>query len=260
MSGGDGSSGSSKSVSTVSNDPWSPQQPHLTDLFSQAKSLTHNPDGSIKSAQSYPGDTYATMAPESSQALTMATNRATQGSDVTRGANQFAGDVLSGKYLEQGNPYFDAVASKAKDAVNGQYGQYGRSNGGMHDAAVAREIGGLAYQDYGNQLNLMSTMAGQSPQIAQADYFDANALNAVGQQRQSEAQNLIGEATNKWNFEQQAPFDALKAYQDFISGSYGGTQQQVAPVYGTPAWQQYLGAGLGAAGTAGGIASLFMGG
>jgi hypothetical protein len=200
------------------------------------------------------------MAPESAQALTMASNRATQGSDVTRNASQFAGDVLGGKYLDQGNPYFQDVASKAKDAVNAQYGGYGRSNSGMHDAAVGREIGALAYQDYGNQLNLMNSVMGQSPQIAQADYFDANALNAVGQQRQTEAQNLINQDVSKWNFNEQAPFDALKAYQDFISGSYGGTQQSVQPVYNTPAWQQYLGAGLGTAGTAAGIAGLFMGG
>lgn len=258
MSGGGGSSGSSKAVSTVSNDPWGPQQPHLQDLFSQAKTLTHNTDGSIKPAQYYPGQTYATMAPESSQALGQIAQRANQGSDVTRGANSFASDVLSGKYLNQGNPNFDAVASKAKDAVNAQYGGMGRVGGGMHDAAVAREIGSLAYQDYGNQLNLMNSVLGQSPQLAQADYIDPNALNAVGQQRQNEAQNIIGADVNKWNFDQQAPFDALKAYQDFISGSYGGTQQQVQPVYGTPAWQQYLGAGLATAGTGANIAGLFM--
>jgi hypothetical protein len=258
VSSGGGSSGSSKQVSTVNSDPWSKQQPHLQTLFTQAKNLTQNPDGSIKTAQYYPGQTYATMAPESATALTSIANRATQGSDVTRNANAFAGDVLGGKYLDQGNPHFDAVASKAKDAVNANYGQYGRSNSGMHDAAMTREIGSLAYQDYANQLNLMNSVLGQSPQLAQADYFDANALNAVGQQRQSEAQNIIGAGLDKWNFEQQAPFDALKAYQDFISGSYGGTQQQVSPVYNTPAWQQYMGAGLGAAGTAANIAGLFM--
>lgn len=259
MSSGGGSSGS-KQVSTVSNSPWAPQQPYIKKMFPAAEKLTFNNDGSVKPAQYYPGQTYATMAPESTQALQMIGDRAQQGSDVTRGANTFASDVLSGKYLDQGNPHFQDVASKARDAVNAQYGQYGRSNSGMHDAAVAREIGGLAYQDYANQLNLMSSAMGQAPQLAQADYFDANALNAVGAQRQSEAQNLIGSAVDKWNFEQQAPFDALKAFQDFISGSYGGTQQQVQPVYGTPAWQQGLGAALGVGGLAASAAPLFMGG
>jgi hypothetical protein len=258
MSSGGGSSGSSKQVSTVNSDPWAPQQGHLTSMFDSAKNLTHNEDGSIKPAQYYPGQTYATMAPESAQALTSITNRANQGSDVTRGANQFAGDVLSGKYLDQGNPNFEAVASKARDAVNANYAGMGRSNSGMHDAAVGREISSLAYTDYANQLNLMNSVMGQSPQLAAADYADADRLNQVGAARQGEAQNILGADINKWNFQEQAPFDALRAYQDFISGSYGGTQQTTQPVYGTPAWQQYMGAGLAGAGTAANIAGLFM--
>lgn len=257
MSSKGGSSGSSKSVTTVNSSPWSPQQPHLTSMFDSAKDLTHNADGSIKSAQYYPGSTYATMAPESAQALTSIASRANAGSDVTRNASGFASDVLGGKYLDQGNPNFEAVASKARDAVNANYGAYGRSNSGMHDAAVGREVGALAYQDYANQLNLMNSVLGQSPQIAQAEYADANALNAVGQQRQQEAQNILGADINKWNFEQQAPFDALKAYQDFISGSYGGTQQQISPIYNTPGWQQGAGLGLSALGTAANLYGAF---
>lgn len=248
--------GQSKAVSTVSNNPWGPQQSHLTDLFSQAKDLTHNTDGSLKTQQYYPGSTYAPMAPETSRALQMTADRANQGSDVTRNANTFASDVLSGKYMDQGNPHFDAVASKARDAVNANYAGSGRSNSGMHDAAVAREIGGLAYQDYANQMNLRSSVLGQSPQLAQADYADANMLAGVGSARQQEGQNLLNADISKWNFNEQAPYEALRAYQDFISGSYGGTQQQVQPQYNTPAWQQYLGAGVGTAGTAVSAASL----
>lgn len=257
MSSGGGSSGSSKSVSTVSNDPWSGQQSYLTDLFSNAKNLTHNADGSIKPVDQYPGQTYATMTPETSQALTAIANRANAGSDVTRGANSFASDVLSGKYLDQGNPYFQDVASKATDAVNANYGRYGRSNSGMHDAAVAREVGALAYNDYANQLNLMNQVAGQAPALAQSDYYDAQQLGSVGAARQQEAQNQITDARANWNAQQQAPYDALQAYQDFISGTYGGSTRTSTPVYNTPSWQQYLGAGLGAAGTAASLYSMF---
>lgn len=257
MSTGSGSSGSSKSVSTVSNDPWSGQQSYLTNLFSNAKSLTQNADGSIKPQEQYPGQTYAGMAPETSQALTDISARANAGSPVTQGADQFAGDVLSGKYLNQDNPNFQAVAQKATDAVNGNYGALGRSNSGMHDSAVAGAVGNIAYNDYTNQLNLMNSVLGQSPQIAAADYADANQLGAVGAARQAEGQNQITDAEAKWNGQQQAPYDALKAYQDFISGTYGGTSTTTQPVYNTPAWQQYVGAGTAAAGTAAQLASLF---
>lgn len=257
MSTGAGSSGSSKQVSTVSSAPWSGQQSYLTDLFSNAKGLTHNTDGSIKPIQQYPGQTYAGMAPESSQALTSIAARANAGSPITTGADQFAGDVLGGKYLNQGNPNFQAVAQKATDAVNGNYGAYGRSNSGMHDSAVAGAVGNIAYNDYTNQLNLMNSVLGQSPQLAAADYADATQLGNVGAARQQEGQNQITDAESKWNAQQQAPYDALKAYQDFISGTYGGTSQTTQPIYNTPAWQQYLGAGIGAAGTAASLYSAF---
>lgn len=260
MSGGGGSSGSSKQVSTVNNTPWAPQQQPLQDMFAAAKGLTFNTDGSIKPLAQYPGQTYAGMSPESAQALTMTADRANAGSDVTRGANAFASDVLSGKYLNQTAPGWDAVADKARGAVNGNYGAMGRSNSGSHDAAVSGEIGRLQYQDYGNQLNLMNSVLGQSPQLAAADYADSNALNQVGAQRQQDAQNHITAAQAQWNGTQQAPFDALKAYQDFITGTYGGQSTSSQPVYNTPGWQQGLGAGIGAAGTAANIASLFMGG
>lgn len=257
MSDGGGSSGSSKSVSTVSSDPWSGQQSYLTDLFSNAKGLTHNADGSIKPIEQYPGQTYAGMAPETSQALTSIADRATAGSPITRNADQFAGDVLGGKYLDQGNPNFQAVADRARDAVNANYAGKGRSNSGYHDEAVANSVGNIAYNDYTNQLNLMNSVLGQSPGLAAADYADATQLGNVGAARQAEAQNQITDSEARWNAQQQAPYDALKAYQDFISGTYGGTSTTSQPVYNTPAWQQYLGAGLGAAGTGASIASLF---
>lgn len=258
MSDGGGSSSSSKQVSTVNSSPWGPQQQPLQDMFAAAKGLTFNGDGSIKPIAQYPGQTYAPMAPESSEALNSIAARARAGSPVTQGADQFASDVLSGKYLNQDNPNFQAVADKARDAVNGNYGAYGRSNSGMHDAAVAGAVGNIAYNDYTNQLNLMNSVLSQSPQIAAADYADPVQLGNVGAARQQEGQNQITDAEARWNASEQAPFDALKAYQDFITGTYGGQSTSQTPVYNTPAWQQYLGAGLGAAGAGASIASLFM--
>jgi len=253
MSFGGGSSGSSKQVSTVSNAPWQPQQQPLKDMFAAAKGLTFNSDGSIKPIAQYQGQTYASMAPESSRALQAITARANAGSDVSRGANAFASDVLSGKYLNQTAPGWDAVVDKARSAVNGNYGAMGRSNSGSHDAAVSGEIGRLAYQDYANQLNLMNSVAGLSPQLAAADYADADRLNAVGAQRQQEGQNQITAAEAAFNGQVRAPFDALQAYQDFISGTYGGMSTSSQPIFNPSGVQQGIGTGLAALGTAANI-------
>jgi len=160
MSGG----GGEKSSTAVQNTaPWSGQQPYLNKLFKSADAQTFNKDGSVKTKAYYPGSTYAGMAPESAQALTATADRATAGSPVLKGAQGFATDVLSGKYLNEENPNFQAVAGRARDAVNANYGGWGRTNSGLHDRAVADSVGNLAYQDYANQLNLMNSVAGQAP-------------------------------------------------------------------------------------------------
>lgn len=248
MSGGGGQP--KTTTSTTNSAPWTAQQPYLKGLFSSAQGLEMNPDGTPKAKDYYPGSTYAGMAPESSQALTDITKRATDGSPVLAGANQYATDVLGGKYLNQTAPGWDAVVGRAEDAVNANYAKAGRTNSGYHDKAVADSIGNLAYQDYQAQLDRMTQVAGQAPGLAQADYVDPNALNAVGQQRQQEGQNVINSDVQRFNYEQQAPEAALQAYQDFINGNYGGSTSSVQPYFQQPDWMNYLGAGLGIAGAA----------
>lgn len=248
MSGGGGEQKSSTAVQNTA--PWSGQQPYLNKLFKSADSMTFNADKSIKTKSYYPGQTYAGMAPESSQALQMTADRANAGSPVLKGAQGFATDVLSGKYLNQDNPNFQAVAGRARDAVNANYGGWGRTNSGLHDRAVADSVGNLAYQDYANQLNLMNSVAGQAPGLAQADYVDPQMLNQVGQQRQGEAQNLINSDVQRFNYDQNAEAQALQDYMNFIQGSYGGSSQTTTPFYQPSQWQGLLGTGLQAAGTA----------
>lgn len=245
--------GQQKSSTTTTNSaPWTAQQPYIKNLFTAAQGLEMNADGTPKAKPYYPNSTYAGMAPESAQALEGIAGRANAGSPITRGADQFGADVLSGKYLDQGNPYFQGVADKARDAVNANYAKAGRTNSGYHDEAVASSVGQLAYNDYQNQLGLMNNVAQYSPQLAAADYADSDRLNAVGQARQGEAQNLTNADIQRFNYEQQAPEAALQAYQDFISGSYGGSTSSVQPYYQQPGWQTGLGyglAGLGALGS-----------
>ena len=250
MSGGGGKA--SKATSNQSSAPWTAQQPYLTKLFSAADKQTFDSSGNVKTKAYYPGSTYAGMAPESAEALTGTADRARAGSDVLRGAQGFATDVLGGKYLSQDNPNFQAVAGRARDAVNANYGGWGRSNSGLHDRAVADSVGNLAYQDYANQLNLMNSVAGQAPGLAQADYNDLNALNQVGQHRQGEAQNQTNADIDRYNYDNNAALQALQDYQDFINGNFGGSSQTTTPYYSPPAWQGLLGTGLQAAGTAAG--------
>jgi hypothetical protein len=74
-------------------------------------------------------------------------------------------------------------------------------------------------------------MAAQlAPQLAQQDYFDAQQLAQVGQQRQGHLQDLINAEIQRYNAIQQAPINELALYQNFIGGNIGGDRTTMQPV------------------------------
>lgn len=84
----------------------------------------------------------------------------------------------------------------------------------------AANLGGRIYDSQlGNQFNW-----GQLAQsLAQGDYNDLDRLLQAGGIMQGQDQRGIDEAVNRWNFDQNAPNDALMRYLAAISGNYGGT-------------------------------------
>jgi hypothetical protein len=76
----------------------------------------------------------------------------------------------------------------------------------------------------------MDSAAQLAPQLAQQDYFDAQQLAQVGQQRQAQLQNLINAEIQRYNAIQQAPINELALYQNFIGGNIGGTKTTTTPM------------------------------
>lgn len=234
---------------TVNSAPWVAQQKPLKNLFSRAENLYQA--GPIRY---YPGDTRADLSPTSQSALQGIALRGQQGSPLNRMSGQYVSDVLGGKYLNQEAPGFDAVARRAMDAVNSRIASRGRYGSGAHDAAVADSIGALRYQDYANQLARMDQAAALAPTIAGQDFIDLNAMLGAGDRYQTQLQDEIDADMARYSYEQEAPYDQLQRYQDFIMGNYGGTTQTMSPASrGASPWQQLLGGGLALAGTAGNL-------
>lgn len=161
---------------TVSSKPWGEQIPYLKEVFGEAQQNYNNP------MQYFPGSTVAPFSPESNIAMNLTSNRALTGSPLVAGAQGYAGDVLSGGYLNSNpafnylhdtasggmldsNPYLNAMYDKAwsrvAPSISGQFGSAGRFGSGFHKAALGDAANNLAtdiyYRNYqnerGNQMN-----------------------------------------------------------------------------------------------------------
>lgn len=227
------SGGSQGTTTTVQQaDPWSKQQPHLEEVFQEARRLYRQPGPYY-----YPGQTTAPFSPETELALTAQAARSISGSPYVAAAGQETLDTLGGNYLSAGNPYFSAmtgrIANELRPRLDSQFSASGRYASGAHQEAAARALAdaasSLAYQNYTDERANMQRAAAFVPQLAQMDYADIAQLAAVGQAREQMQQALINDQIARFNFAQQLPYNKLMQYSGLIQGSYGGTQTTTSP-------------------------------
>lgn len=248
-------------TSNEKRDPWAPSQPHLNNILQGAGQNYSN----RLNQQYFPGQTYAGFSPESEYGLTAMKNRAMAGSPVTQNASTMVGDTLGGSYLSAGNPYFSAMADRVTGqtlpAITAQWQRAGRGtgNGAVIEAAgrgLGDAIGSLAYQNYGDERARQFQAAGMSPQIAAAEYGDAERMMGVGSMREGMTQRGIDEAMARYAFDQNRQADALKEYAGFTapiaglggeSNSTSTTSQKSSPL------QTALGVGMMGASMFGGM-------
>jgi hypothetical protein len=142
-------------------------------------------------------------------------------------------NILKGGFLS-GNPQLqsiiDSSAGDIRNAVGANYAGAGRYGSGMHDGAVAREVGDMSsqlrYGDYNNQLGRMDQAASAA---SNANAGDAQiALGALGQQG-----NL--------------PFAGMQNLSSSLAALFNGGQSNSVSYAPNPMWGA-VGAGLGAAG------------
>ena len=192
----------------------------------------------------YSGQTYISPSAQTQTALQAAQNRALAGNPLLPAAQQQQQDVIGGQYL-QNNPYFNqALAGAAQgatqnynDALNAatsgasKAGRYGsnvmqeQQNRAANTFAntLANKYGELSYQNYGAERARQEAAAAQAPSLAAADYGDIQQLANVGKMGEQYQQTALQADIDRFNFEQNKPYQKLSAYLGAAYGAPTGT-------------------------------------
>jgi len=245
---------------TSTSAPWSAQQPYLTRGFQQAQNLL-NQGG----PQYYPGQTVAPFGQDTNNALNMFRQQAVRGSGVPDAATGQLQQTLQGDYLNS-NPYLDAMYNQAAGqvgenyreavapSIGAQFDSAGRYGSGMYqnmmqnsEQQLGNTLSGLASSIYGtnytNERNNQMQALSMSPQVAPLSYYDASQLLNVGEMKDAKTQQGLTDKFNRYQFNQERPYDNLGRYMGYLGGSYGQTNTQ--PYNSTANTLGLVGTGLG---------------
>lgn len=100
----------------------------------------------------------------------------------------YAGDVLGGKYLGEGNPYLqqmiDSTSGDVTNRVQSAFGSAGRTGSGANTGVLTRELakseGGLRYADYDAERARMAAAMAAVPGLNEAQYSGLNTIGSLG--------------------------------------------------------------------------------
>lgn len=278
MSGGS----STPSEQTQVTEPPAFQKPYLLKGFNYAEDAYDN------AASASPNQLVPSFDSATKQAHQMIEQRALNGSPLNSQASGLVGSTLQGDYLSAGNPYFgDAFNASMQPVfenytdvilpqIDSRFARAGRFNSAAQDRAMENADQNLmetmvntasraAFDNYNQERGMQQQAISLAPMIANQDYVDAQALSAVGGQREAKAQDMI-------DARYQQPFYNAQNYMGLVGGNFGNNTIQKQSFKKPSALASYaggalsggalgamvggpLGAGLGA-GIAGGMALL----
>lgn len=263
---------SGQQVVTQNQDPWSGQQPYLTKGFEQAESRILNKPGEY-----FPESTVVPFDSRTTQGLGMIENRALRGSDALRNSNANVAATAGGGFLNS-NPYLQGAVDNASEGVirnyqkaimpglDSRFSASGRYGSGLHKSAMddSQEIlsdqlgdiaSNMAFGNYSNERDRMLSASSLSPQMAAADYMDAEQMRGVGQAYEQQQGAQLQDDINRFYHDQDAEKKALADYMSLVAGgSFGSSTTTSQPIYSNK-----LGQGLGAAATLAGIGAAGFG-
>lgn len=139
----------------------------------------------LQSASSAVQSAYNQNAPQVQQIASMIqgglpglADKAFGSNPLVTAAQGYNTDVLSGKYLDAGNPYLSGIISSTADdvtnRVNGAIGLRGRTGGDAHSQILGRELASaentLRYGDYNSERERMAAASAGAPGLASAEY------------------------------------------------------------------------------------------
>jgi len=254
--GGGGDTGGSSSTTVQKADPWIGQQPYLQYGFAEAQNQYAN-----QVPQYYPGQITAPLDPlsELGQAHVVSqTPQMEQFSNLTASSNAF--NMNQGRD-PQTNPYLQSAIQAALDPMVRDFNDAGGTMSQIRSEAITNDQLGGSRQGIAEGLaadRLQRNMLGTAAQMANQGYQGAQdaatrsialapqtqsmmttpgaTLDAVGAQRQAYEQQLINDAVQEWNFQQNLPSAMLSQFMNLIQGNWGGTS--TATSTGTGGYQR----------------------
>ena len=192
----------------------------------------------------YAGQTYVSPSAQTTSALGLAGQRAMAGNPLLPAAQQQQQDVIGGQYL-QNNPYFNQAIAGAGQAATQTYNdairqaQGGASMAGRYGSGASADIqnraantlattlankyGDLAYANYAGERGMQNQAAMNAPALAQADYGDIQQLLNVGKTQEDYSKTALQADIDRFNFEQNKPYQKLSAYLGAAYGAPTGT-------------------------------------
>jgi len=238
---------------TTTNSPPAHVQPYSQDYLAQAQGVANQP------YQPYGGARVADFTPSQNLGFGMSLANAMGSFGAGQDANRTLQDTINGKYLTaDSNPYLsgavDTALGKAGSAVNNQFSgnNYGSSG---HEEWLGRSLANTALpfysQNYQNERNNQLQASMYAPGLSSSNIA---AMQAGGLQQQGLNQQLNDVGYNEYLQALGFPYQQLNTMGGAIANASGNYGSQTGP---NPYQTNRLGAGLGGAATAAGLASLF---
>ena len=270
---------SAPTTQNMESKPWEAVQPHLQNVFNEAKDIYYN-----DRPQYFPDDTYLPYSQDTMQGLDQMRGLSNNNQLVGAATND-ATKTLSGNYLNS-NPYLDSVikntAGDITRNVGSSFAAGGRYGSNAMASTLADSIGDMSSSmrmgNYQNERDNMARYQALAPQNNALQYDPANQMMNVGSILEAKDYEALNSDINRFNFNENSRSNALNQYNSLLNnGLQFGTQTGVStqPVYGGSKMQGALGAGMagyglansgmlgaGAAGMAGpvGIGAAVLGG
>ena len=224
-------------------------KPYYTQAIDTAQNLF---EGSTPNY--FPNATYVGFAPETQTALDLARARAVAGNPLLNQAQTQASNILSGQYLDPTtNPYTQALYNKmagdVTSQVESQFSKAGRFGSGANQEILARSLGELATDVYGDQYNrereLMANTMATAPSLGAMDYDDIAKLQQVGLEKESLEQAKLQDAIARYDYQQTKPYTKLGQYLGALGANVPSTTLETTPYFRNTAGGLLQGAGMG---------------
>lgn len=280
-----GSSGSVTNVQN--NDPWSGQQPYLSLGFQRAEQLLRSntpqyyPNSTVVP---FSADTQRALDMQRGRAiggnpLLPQAQQAAQQSLTPEAAREggwgqdYLRSAAGGQFIGRENPYIGQLATSLdrsiRPGIQSQFEGAGRRGSLAEEEALTRAMSDAMapylFNQYGQERGLQQQAAGAlesqyganrarqlqtmalAPTLAMADYADIQQLADVGARKEAMGEAQLADKIARWDFDQLKEANKLAAYQQAISGNYGGTTTLTQPYFRNPGASALGGALSGAA-------------